>query len=179
MNKKDIITATLKNGASGAAVIEVGKIPFKREFRDACEQNTCGKFGRCWMCPPDVGNIDEMLAKAKTYRHTLVFNTISKLEDSFDIEGMEKAAKNHNAVTQTLAIELEDAFGDVLKLGAGACHVCEHCARIENIPCRHPKKALASMEAYGIAVSELAGLCGLSYIGGKNTLTYFGAFLFN
>lgn len=168
----------IKNGADNAAVINVGEIPFRREFRAACEQNSCGKYGKCWMCPPDVGDIDEMIARAKTYTHALVFQSIGRLEDSFDIEGMENAAKRHNALTQALAAELNPVLGAHIGLGAGACHVCEKCSRLDNEPCRCPEKAIASLESYGIAVSELAGLCDMRYINGQNTVTFFGGFLF-
>lgn len=171
----DIATA---KGADNAAVISVDKIPFRREFRAACEQNTCGKYGKCWMCPPGVGDIDEMMARAKTYRHALVFQTIGMLEDSFDIEGMEEAAKKHNALAQVLSVELEPLLENPLKLGAGACHACERCAQIDNEPCRYPQEAMASLESYGIAVSELAELSGMKYINGQNTVTFFGGFLF-
>lgn len=172
------IDIAIKNGADNAAVISVDDIPFRRGFRAACVQNTCGKYAGCWMCPPDVGDIDEMIARAKAYTHALVFQSIGQLEDSFDIEGMEMAAKRHNALIQTLAAELEPILENPLKLGAGACHVCERCSKMDNEPCRYPKKAIASLEAYGIAVSELAKLSGMNYINGQNTVTFFGGFLF-
>ena len=42
-----------------------------------------------------------------------------------------------------------------------------------------PDKALASLEAYCISVSDLAASCGMKYINGQNTVTYFGAVMFN
>ena len=161
-----------------AAVIDVRDIQFKREFRAACEQNRCGKYGKCWTCPPDVGDIDEMISRAGKYEHALVFQSIGRLEDSFDVEGMERAAQRHNLITQTLAAELDSMLGDSLKLGAGACRVCERCARVDEEPCRNPDKATVSLEAYGIAVSELAKASGMNYMNGQNTVTFFGGFLF-
>ncbi|MBM3708346.1 MAG: DUF2284 domain-containing protein, partial [Actinobacteria bacterium] len=38
---------------------------------------------------------------------------------------------------------------------------------------------ISSLEAYCMNVSTLAGLCNMKYINGQNTVTYFGAFLFN
>lgn len=178
VESRRLIDLALKHGADKAGVIEVAAIPFRREFRVACEQNTCGKFGTCWMCPPDVGDIDEMIEEAKAYRYAFVFQTVGRLEDSFDIEGMEAAAKRHNDITQALSSEVEPLLDHPLKLGAGACHVCDRCARLDEVPCRFPEKAIASLESYGIAVSELAPLCGMKYINGPNTVTYFGGFLY-
>lgn len=179
-DKSSLIAVALDAGAHAAAVALVADIPFRREFRAACEQNTCGRYGRCWMCPPDVGDIDAMMERAKGYRRALVYQTIGRLEDSFDIEGMESAAFSHNVLAQRLAQRLLPVLGeDVVKLGAGACHVCARCARMDERPCRYPERAIASLESYGIAVSELAALCGLNYINGSNSVTYFGAFLYN
>ena len=100
---KSLIKLALDAGAAGAGVVEVSKILFRREFRAACAQNTCGKYGTCWMCPPDVGNIDDMIARANGYQYALVFQSIGQLEDFFDIEGMEEAASAHNALTSRLA----------------------------------------------------------------------------
>ena len=164
--------------ANNTAVIAVSKIPFRREFRAACRQNTCGKFGRCWMCPPDVGDIDEMIAHAKTRRLAFVFQTVTELEDSFDFEGMQAAAIRHNKLLRSLTRKAKKLIQNPIKMGAGACHVCNKCTKIDEKPCRHPDKATTSMESYGVSVSELAELCGLKYINGPNTVTYFGAILF-
>jgi predicted metal-binding protein len=153
---------------------------FRREFRDACKQNTCGKYGTTWMCPPDVGDIDKLIARARTYRRAFIFQSVGSLEDSFDIEGMQEAAKRHNALLQSLFSRIPPHMDNFLKLGAGACMVCDGpCAKSSGRPCRFPEKAIPSMEAYGVAVSELAESCGLKYTNGANTITYFGAILYN
>lgn len=178
MDTSNLIQRALELGAFGAAVIPVCGIAFRREFRLACEQNTCGKYGQCWMCPPDVGDIDEMIERAKTYHKALVFQSRGRLEDSFDIEGMEAAARAHNQLSLRLAEQLSPLLRQSLMLGAGACQVCGRCARPDGEPCRHPNLAMASLESYGIAVSELAASCGMDYIGEAGTVTYFGVLLF-
>ena len=65
----------------------------------------------------------------------------------------------------------------ILHLGAGGCNICPVCARVENHPCRFPDMAISSLEAHGINVSRLAAECGMKYINGQNTVTYFGAVL--
>ncbi|MEG1427664.1 MAG: DUF2284 domain-containing protein, partial [Oscillospiraceae bacterium] len=62
-----------------------------------------------------------------------------------------------------------------LYLGAGGCGLCDTCAIVTGEPCRFPENALASLESYGVSVSELATACGMRYINGANTVTYFGA----
>ena len=179
MNDTDLVNLFITNGAYKAASISVSDIPFNRVFREACEKNTCGNYNRNWMCPPNVGDIDSLILEAKSFDTAIVFQTVNQIEDSFDIEGMFSAWENHNDVTQKNRhfIDMEH-FQKVLYLGAGGCRLCKKCAKRTNEPCRHPDKALPSMEAYGISVYDLALKCEMKYINGKNTVTYFGAVLF-
>lgn len=167
-------------GAYKAGIIEVDKIPFEAELRKSCEVNYCGNFGRNWMCPPHVGDIDTLIQRAKGYKYALVYQTVSDIEDSFDYEGMVAAGKRHKEITDLITAKVKEGWqGPILQLSAGGCPVCEKCAKREEQPCRHPDKALASLEAYGIYVSKLSALCNMNYINGQNTVTYFGAYFFS
>lgn len=176
-------------GSTNVGFAKVSDMRFDRAFRAACTQNICGKYGTCWMCPPDVGDIDEMIKIAKAYDNIMVFQTISELEDSYDFEGMETAGKNHNKITVTVIEGVEELLGPratpleantkkPLVMGAGACHVCVRCTKGDNLPCAFPHRAIPSLEVYGIAVSELAAASGMKYINGENTVTFFGGVLF-
>jgi len=165
-------------GASHAAYVETKDIPFEKAFRSACEQNACGFYNRCWTCPPDTGSIEECIARVKAFSHAVLFQTISPLEDSYDIEGMHEASVAHNRLT----LQVQEAFRQTehasMVLGAGACGVCQACTKPEGNPCRFPDLAVTSLEACGVNVSALAKVCGLRYINGQNTVTYFGLFLY-
>ena len=123
-----------------------------------------------------IGEINELMAVIRTYTHALVYQTVSPLEDSFDIEGMQAAKKDFSKLVQ----KMKKAFPgkETLHLGAGGCGVCEVCSKRENMPCRHPDLAVASLEGYGVYVSKLAASAGMKYINGQNTVTYFGAVFF-
>lgn len=177
--KEALRLRVLEAGADRAAFVPVEQIVFDRSFRDICATNACGNYGRCWMCPPDVGEIEAMIARAKGFDTALVYQTVDPLEDSFDFEGMMAAAARSSRIGQRLT-GLFRGWGlpRWLQLGAGGCHVCGECARRANEPCRHPDLALASLETYGIDVSRLAAAAGMNYINGPNTVTYFGALLF-
>lgn len=157
----------------------VDKIVFDTVFRDMCESNGCGNYGRNYTCPPHCGEIDDMIANAKTFDTILVYQTISPLEDSYDYEGMMAAGKKHGVLSDEINdFLLNSGSGNYLHLGAGGCRVCETCGVQTGEPCRHPNKALTSLEATGISVSQLAESCAMKYINGENTVTYFGAILF-
>lgn len=167
-------------GAYKAAVIDTKAIVLDRVFRDACASNACGMYGKCHMCPPDVGDIDRLMAEVAQYDYALVYQTVTPLEDSFDFEGMIRAKKQVYPLSQALRTVFADfGISHTLHLGAGGCGVCETCAKRTNEPCRFPETAMASLEAYGVDVSKLASAAGMHYINGQNTVTYFGAVLFS
>lgn len=172
-----LIQIALHAGADRAEMLRVDQLQFDPVFRDICASNACGNYGRCHMCPPDVGEIGQLIAEAKTFRHVLLYQQISQLEDSFDYEGMVAAAQRLNITAQRLADRLGRAPG-LLHLSSGGCRVCERCAKQQDAPCTQPERAMASLEAYGIHVYEAAKAADLRYTNGANTVTYFGAVLF-
>ena len=170
----------LECGADRAAVIPCSEIVTDATFRGMCASNACGMYGRCWTCPPHVGEIDALMASLSEYEFVLVYQRIGTLEDSYDFEGMQKAKRAHYGVSQ----KLRRAFAHfahlrTLHLGAGGCGVCDVCAARTGEPCRFPTQAMASLEAYGVNVSKMAASAGMRYINGVNTVTYFGAVFFS
>ena len=175
-----LIAKTIEAGAFKAAVIPVSKIETDSYFRELCKANYCGNYGRNWMCPPFVGEIDELIKKLGDFEWALVYQTVGELEDSYDFEGMMASLERHNQLvlkTREIISQLTDD-SSVLHLGAGGCKMCEVCAKRNDEPCRHPESAVTSLEAYGINVSRLSEAAGMKYINGQDTVTYFGAVLF-
>ena len=80
---------------------------------------------------------------------------------------------------QPIVEKVKAAYPEALCLGAGGCTVCEVCAKRTGEPCRHPDLMTTSLETYGVNVSKLAPAAGMKYINGQNTVTYFGAVLFD
>ena len=180
MEDSVLIRAALSSGATKAAVIDGSKIVLSPEFRRICESNQCGGYGQCWMCPPEIGEIDLLMDQVRSYSKGLLYQTISPLEDSYDIEGMFAAGANHAKISQKIQTAAEPFLRvPFLHLSCGGCHLCERCAKRDNQPCRFPEKALSSMEGYGIDVYNTVKHTDLKYINGENTVTYFGLILFS
>ena len=119
-------------GAYKAGVVKVADISVDASFRSLCETNSCGNYGKNYMCPPDIGDIGELMAELKTYELAMVYQTVEKLEDSYDFEGMMDAGKKHNDLAQKLRewanAAVEEALGQgdrmqILHMGAGGCRV--------------------------------------------------------
>ena len=145
-----------------------------------CESNACGNYGKCWTCPPDAGDIKDLINELSAYKYALVYQTVGELEDSYDFETMMEVGTQHNRLTQKVReLFSENGMENSLHLGAGGCRICDICAKKTNEQCRYPELALKSLEAYGINVSKLAETAKMKYINGQNTVTYFGAAFFN
>ena len=174
-----IIKLALDSGGKAAQYLPGHAVVTDPVFRKICEGNACGKFGRCYMCPPFIGPIEALMEKVKQYPHAVLYQTVGTLEDSFDYEGMVEAGYHHNQCSQRLREKLEGLLPGHLHLTGGGCHLCERCAKLDELPCRHPEVALTSLEGYGIDVYRTSRATDLKYINGENTDTYFGIVLFD
>ena len=174
MDLNQIKQCILDAGAHRIGVVAVEDIDFQPEFRKLCESNACGMFGRSWMCPPLVGEVEELIQSLKAYQWAVVYQTVDELEDSYDFEGMMAAGEKMNRLTTRVRRELAEV-SPRLFLGAGGCRICQRCSKLDGQPCRRPEEAISSLEAYGINVSALAAQAGMQYINGSDTVTYFGA----
>lgn len=132
------------------------------------------------MCPPDIAPVEEMMARVRSFSRGLMYQSISMIEDGFDIEGMSGAAKRHawlsHRIEQAARPWLAD---DHLHLSCGGCNLCNRCAKRDGQPCRMPEWALPPMEGAGIDVYSTVKDTPLKYVNGANSVTYFGLLLFH
>jgi len=167
-------------GADAAAMISTGDVVFVEEFRAACEMNTCGHYGKNWMCPPAVGEPGVLRERLLAFERGVVMQTVHRLEDSFDVDGMRAGREKHEVVFRRMFAHVQSIAGegDFLALNVGAWKYCEECAFVREEPCRYPDKAVASLEAYCIDVNALLTACGIPYNNGVNTVSYVSLILF-
>lgn len=178
MNADKLQILAMEYGAKGAVVIPAEKIVLDPQFRDICRRNSCGRYGRCYMCPPDLGEMEDLMAKVRAYPQALVYQSVWPLEDPFDFEGMMEGGAGHQKLSAKLHKNAKALLQkEFLHLSSG-CRLCERCAKLDDLPCRHPEEALGAVEGHCIDVSSTIKGTGLKYINGENTVTYFGMILF-
>jgi predicted metal-binding protein len=171
---EEALEVSLQGKAHEYAVISTTAIVFSEELRRACEVNTCGNYNTNWTCPPAIGTVSRQRERITAFQRAFVFTTKYDLEDSFDYEGMMKAGEIHNSLTAGM----QEKFGGANPVfGAGGCRICKPCAYPK--PCPFPRRAVSSIEASGINVTELSRAAGIKYNNGPNTVTYFSMILFN
>ena len=170
------IEAALKCGFTEAAVLDVKTLKPMPMVRDACAEEKCGAYGKNWTCPPHCGTLEECEAKMRRYTHGLLLQTVGKLEKSVDTRGYARVEAEHLAAFHRFAEEIRKDYPNALCLGSGGCRICGRCAFPE--PCRFPEKACASMEAYGLFVTQVCRDNAIAYHHGPKTITYTACVLF-
>jgi predicted metal-binding protein len=179
MMADELVKLAISCGAGKAAGILANQVVLSADFREICKSNACGNFGQCYMCPPDIGEIEELIQQARVFNTAVMYQAVYELEDSFDFEGMQSAGASFNRTSRLIHEKAREIINQPwLHLAAGGCRSCEICAKRENLPCRAPDQALASLEAYGVDVYQTAVQAGLKYANGANTVTYFGMLFF-
>ncbi len=171
---ENIAKRFIKLGIDEAAEISVRDIPFCESLLKLCEKNACGNYMKNWKCPPLIGEFEELRARVLSYNGVVVCKNTYKIEDSFDVEGMESAIESHREKCHALEAQLQ---GDFLHLTAGGCRLCKPCAATVGEKCRFPEKSTAAPEAYAIDMTALSERAGMEYGGGENEVSYFDIFL--
>ena len=173
-----LIDAALGIGFTHAAPLKAETLRFLPEVRQMCNADRCRHYNTNWMCPPACGTLEECAAKAVGFKAGIIVQSVGDLEDSFDFEAMQRIEQEHKSRFLQLAGVLRAAHPNILALGAGACNLCDSCA-YPDAPCRFPDRALSSMEANGLWVSDVCERNGVPYNYGQNKMAFTSCILVN
>lgn len=163
-------------GFTHIALLDPGTIRLKEDVRKMCEANTCGRYNKCWSCPPGCGTLEEFARQIGEYRQGILVQTVGEIEDSMDFEAMMDAEKLHKQHFMRMYELLRGIYPKALAIGTGSCTQCKQCT-YPDAPCRFPEKRISSMEAYGMLVLEVCKDNHLGYYYGPNAIAYTGCFL--
>lgn len=163
-------------GFSVAAAMDPGTLKPMQTVRDMCGNNRCGIYGKNWTCPPLCGSLEDCAARMTGYRQGLLLQTIGQMQKVIDTKAYLQTEKKHLQMFRAFSRMLREEYPNALCLGSGGCRVCERCAYPE--PCRFPENAYASMEGYGLLVSQVCKDNGIAYHYGEKTITYTACVLF-
>lgn len=154
---------------------------FSKEFRGYCRENKCGYYGTNWMCPPGIGDIDELKKRALNFNHGIVFQTIKDVEDTKDEKIVIEIRDEHNRSIRSLSTLLKGKYkiDDLLSMGAGPCSICSECSYKHGKECINKGEAISSPEAFGIDVGKLLESVGLSLVFDDKRIRLVGLILFN
>ena len=156
--------------------MDTGKIKLLPEVRQMCSTDKCHMYGRNWSCPPACGTLEECGEDISGYTRGIIVQTKGELEDEFDGEGMMETEARHKEYFSEFEKKLREIYPDMLAIGAGCCTKCKVCT-YPDAPCRFPRQAFSSMEAYGMLVTQICQANGLKYYYGDCTISYTSCYL--
>ena len=163
-------------GFTHSAPLDVTTLEFLQDVRDMCNAKQCNRYDKSWACPPACGTLEEMREKVKGFTGGLLVQTVGELEDSYDWEGIQEAAKRQSGSFGRMWDELEKEYASIFAMGTGGCIKCETCS-YPDAPCRFPDRMAASMEACGLFVSKVCTDNDLAYNYGPNKMAFTACFL--
>ena len=164
---------------SQVGVVDFSCLKFEEKIREFCKQNSCGRYGKSWVCPPGCGSVKELEAECKKYSNAIIFNIVKELKDSFDWDGMMEGGRVLSELINNINEALKNnGFADYRLFGSSSCNDCEECTYPDR-PCKFQEKLFTPIEACGINVMETAQKAGLDYMNGQDTVTFFGMLFYN
>ena len=171
-----LIKQGLSFGFSHVAPLDAATIELMPQVREMCEKNTCGRYGKNWKCPPGVDALEKCEETIRRYKRGIIVQTVGELEDELDGETMMETQQLHMEHFETMRQALETQYPGMLPCGAGTCTKCSSCT-YPDAPCRFPEHSFASMEAYGMLVTQVCQANNLPYYYGPCTIAYTSCFL--
>lgn len=166
------------SGFTCTAVIDTDQIVFNPDFRICCEDNSCGKYGVNYTCPPDCGTTEEMQQRVLAHKYAIVFQTMWEIPDTEDAAMIKKCKGKHNSMVRKFIADLDPLYSGGFMIAASGCSLCDECAIVRGEPCLFPDKAASCASAYCIYVEELANRCGMDYHCGRGITAFFGLYVF-
>lgn len=176
MTAEELLALAEETGFSHWGELNVAALRFMPEVRAMCAADKCRSYGRNWCCPPHCGSLEDMAARVQGFSRGILVQSTGRLEDEFDFETMAETEKEHKKRFERLMAALAARGVRCLGMGAGTCSVCAECS-CPDVPCRFPERAMPSMEACGLLVSQVCRDSGLGYYYGKKSITYTGCVL--
>ena len=177
VSKEEILAIADELNFSHYGILETENLVFLQEVRDMCALNRCNMYDKTWCCPPACGTLEEISQKAKGFSNGIVLQMTGQMEDDFDVETMMDTEATLKERMMQMIEMLHSKDVEFLPMSAGACTLCKECT-YPDAPCRFPKKAYPSMEAYGLVVSDCCKSADIQYYYGPQTITFSACVLF-
>lgn len=181
LDEQTINKIVLEAGFVKAAVIDTSALQFNYEFRQFCEANDCGNYGKNYGCPPYCGTPEEMENKIMQYRKALVFQSRNQVKDVMDPAEIKPLKKGHIQGTRRAMKRLEEAGlkMDGFAIMCGPCNFCPTCAIQDGKPCPHEEVRASCLSAYCINATEMAHHCGMEIDWSGSMASFFSLYVFD
>lgn len=175
MSQQEWIDKALELGFSVAVPLDIKALKPRQDVREMCTADKCRAYGRNWTCPPLCGTLEECEERMQSHSQGILLQVVGQMEKAIDSRAYRRTEQRFLELFHRFSELVHETHPDALCLGAGGCRVCKTCAWPE--PCRFPEKACASMEGYGLFVTQVCRDNNVAYHHGERTITYTGCIL--
>ncbi len=158
------------------APLDVRALEPRRDIRAMCALNLCGKYGKCWTCPPVCGDFDTCTRRLKEFSRGILVQTVVEKEAAVTAPERNRAQQTHRRRFAALCREIYPEYPQALCLSGEGCRICESCAWPE--PCVHPEACCHCATGFGLLGSQLRRCAGLDPQPGDRFLVFTGCILF-
>lgn len=158
-------------------ILDATEISVEDRVRIVCQQE-CERYGASWACPPAVGTLQECKNRIHNYKKAVFFSSVAEVSDIMNMEEMLSTRRAHEELTSEVENYLKGYGFDAFTLSTESCDICDECAYIQGMPCRHPDKMHPCLESHGVVVSEIVENEQMEYNLGGNTILWFSMILF-
>lgn len=155
---------------------EARLVPCDPTLRRFCEQNLCGEYKSCYMCPPAEGPAETLIAKLHNFKDVLVFTQEYPCADMTNRDayfGLQIAHERRSQMLWKSIQKLGYTKKNACVLTTGGCHLCEKCGILTGEPCRHPDTSCPSLSGYCIECAKLADLAGVDFNAKNGGIVFF------
>ncbi len=150
----------------------------EQRIRDLCFENKCGNYRSNYMCPPNVGSLEEIKARLSEFRRGVLLQYSKPLDVRNDNEGVKRAkVEFHHKILRLEESLRNQGIERVWGMIGGSCELCEPCRAKFGEPCPYPDKARMSLEAISVDVLALLDRFGLDNKFHPDRITWTGCIL--
>ncbi len=151
----------------------------EERIRAYCLENKCGSYGNNYMCPPNIGSLEEIRVRLKKFQRGVLL----QYSRDIDVKGNRKGVIKTKLDFHEKILEIEEYLkssgtSEVLGLIGGSCGLCDVCRAKVNEPCLYPDKARPSLEAIGVDVLTLLDKLSLDNKFHEDRITWTGCVLY-
>ena len=158
--------------------IDPQKLEFADRIRFICEHE-CPMYGTTWACPPAVGSVESCRNHVLQYGSCLMISTVAEVEDISSMTETLATRGEHEEITNQVRDCMRELGEEPFVLSTEACSICERCAYLDGLPCRHPERMHPCVESQGINIIPVLEECGLEFQYGSNVVTWVSLLLFD
>jgi predicted metal-binding protein len=157
--------------------IDPKSLEFSERIRYICTAE-CPMYGKTWACPPAVGEVGQCQARCLRYENCLMIGTVTEVQDIANITETLATRPAHEEVTNLVRALFREQGVEPYILSTEACDICDHCAWMDGLPCRHPDRMHPCVESHGINLIPTLEENGLEFQYGENIVTWYSLLFF-